>query len=47
MVDPALLRAQALLERIEKAMGKVIARDAVEADGPEIIDYEIEEAEVV
>jgi hypothetical protein len=58
VIDPAALRAddfsrffearsQALLERIEKAMGKAIARDAVEADVPEIIDYEIEEAEVV
>jgi hypothetical protein len=58
LIDPVALRAddfnrffetrsQALLEKIEKAMGKAVASDAVEADVPEIIDYEIEEVEVV
>jgi hypothetical protein len=39
-------RSQALLEIIEKAMGKkAIAREASEADLPEAIDYEDEELE--
>jgi hypothetical protein len=41
-------RSQALLEKIEKAMGKAIAREAVEeADLPEAAEYEDEEAEEV
>jgi hypothetical protein len=58
LIDPSALRAddfapffearsQALLERIEKAMGKAIAREAVEADVPEAIEYEAEEAEQI
>jgi hypothetical protein len=57
LIDPKTLRAddfdtffrrpsQALLERIEKAMGKPVARDIVEPDeaaGP--VEYEPEEAE--
>ncbi len=42
-------RSQALLEKIEKAMGKAIARGAVEADQPDVpTDYETgeDEAEV-
>jgi len=57
LVDPAGLRvddfdrffkawAEALLERIERATGNVIAREAVEKDVPEPVDYEIEETEV-
>jgi hypothetical protein len=57
LIDPAALRAddfdrffqarsQALLEKIEKAMGLPIAREAVEADVPEAVEYEAEEAEV-
>jgi hypothetical protein len=57
LIDPAALRvddfdrffyarSQSLLEKIEKAMGKAIAREAIEADVPEAIEYEVEEAEV-
>jgi hypothetical protein len=56
LIDPAALRAddfdrffqarsQALLARIEKAMDKDLAREAVEEDLPESVDYEAEEAE--
>jgi hypothetical protein len=58
LIDPAALRAddfdrffearsRALLEKIEKAMGKAIARGAVEEDVPEAIPYEVEETEEV
>jgi hypothetical protein len=56
LIDPPALRAddfdrffqvrsQALLGKIEKAMGKAIARAAVEADMPEAVEYEAEDAE--
>jgi hypothetical protein len=41
-------RSQALLEKIAKAMGKAIAREAVEeAELPEHVEYEAEETEEV
>jgi hypothetical protein len=41
-----LARSQALLERIEEAMGKPIARGVVETEEvTEPLDYEVEEAE--
>ena len=36
-------REQAFLDRIEKAMGKPIARDMAEIEAPEPADYEEEE----
>ncbi len=56
LIDPAPLRAddfdaffqarsQALLEKIEKAMGKAIARKVVEEEG-EAVENEVELAEV-
>jgi hypothetical protein len=59
LIDPAALRAddfdrffqarsQALLEKIEKAMGKALAREAVEEEEvPESVRYEDEEVEEV
>jgi hypothetical protein len=59
LIDPAALRAddfdrffqarsQALLEKIEKAMGKALAREAVEEEEvPESVGYEDEEVEEV
>jgi hypothetical protein len=55
-IDPATLRAddfdrffkarsEALLGKIEKAMGKAIAREAVEEEEPEAVDFEDEETE--
>lgn len=38
-------RAKALLERIERAMGKPVARDLVEVGEPEEEEYEVEEVE--
>jgi len=54
LIEPALIKADdfqafftarenALLERIEKAMGKAIARDKVQAEEEEVDNYEIEE----
>ena len=37
-------RTQALLERIERAMGKSVIRDVVEPDAPNAVEYEPEEA---
>jgi hypothetical protein len=58
LIDPKALRAddfdgffnarvRALLERIERAMGKPVARDAAEPEAPEPDEYEDEEAEEV
>jgi hypothetical protein len=58
LIDPSALRAddfdrffqarsQALLGKIEKAMGKAIAREVVEEELPEVVQYEVEEQEEV
>jgi hypothetical protein len=58
LIEPAALRAddfdrffearsRALLAKIEKATGKPIAREAVDEDVPEAVEYEVEEVEEV
>jgi hypothetical protein len=55
LIDPSALRAddfesffqartQELLGRIEAAMGKPLAKDVLEADVPEVVEFEAEEA---
>jgi hypothetical protein len=57
LIDPEFLRADdfdrffelrsgALLERIERATGRAISREEVEADTPEVLEYEVEPVEV-
>jgi hypothetical protein len=57
LIDPLALRAddfdrffearsEALLAKIEKAMGKSIADATADEDVPESVEYEVEEAEV-